>query len=215
MLKWNATYVLLPFCAATFIAISPVSDLPQLERATTQAIVLGEISATIVNKIDARKNRAGDAVMAKSIQATTLLNGITIPAGSVLEGHINSVVPSEDKGDSTLVLTFDRLAIKNGKEIQIKATVLNVVSAPPLFPREPASGTPVGNRVGEPVNNSPSPENNDSSSHPISGLTLSSSANDPTSATLTQTRKNIHLTSDVLVIVSIATVPIPQGNSPR
>jgi hypothetical protein len=168
-----------------------------------------------VNKIDARRNRAGDAVMAKSIQGTTLLNGITVPAGSVLEGYINSVVPSEDNGNSTLVLTFDRLAIKNGKEIQIKATVLNVVSAPPLFPREPASGTPVGNRVGEPVNNSPSPENNDSSSHPISGLTLSSSANDPTSATLTQTRKNIHLTSDVLVIVSIATVPIPQGNSPR
>src|SRR6202041_1751875 len=115
-------------------------------------IVLGEISATFVHNIDARRNRAGDAVMAKSIQGTTLFNGITVPAGSVLEGFINSVVPSEDKGNSTLVLTFDRPSIKNGKEIPIKATVLNVVSAPPLFPREPPSGTPVGNRVGEPVN---------------------------------------------------------------
>lgn len=207
MLQYKAIHTLLPFCATALLAAAPVAGAPQTGSAT--ATPLGEITATFVKTIDTKRNKAGDRVTAKSIVGTTLLNGLTVPVGSVLEGQINSVVPSENQGDSTLVITFDKLAIKNGKELPVKATVLTVMSAPPVFRQEPVAVAPLASRVGEPIGHSHIPENRASGSHTISGLTMSSSAKDSTSAILTQTRKDIHLTSDVQVTVSLAAVPSP------
>ena len=216
MVKYRAIYALLPFCATALFASAFVAGTPQADGAPAHTAESGQPTATIVKTIDAKKNKVGDPVTLKSTVETTLGNGIIIPAGSLLEGHIDSIGPSENQGDSTLVVTFDKLAIQNGKEVPIKATVASVMSfsTPPRPDTDynaPDNGRMVLSQLGTggSIVDSTNPKNRGSSPHSVPGLKLSGSAKDLTSAALTQAKKTIHLTSDIQMVVSIAAISPP------
>jgi len=152
----------------------------------------------------------GDPVTARTTAATALSDGTQVPAGSILAGHIDTVTPSEKKSDATLVLTFDKLQIKNGKEIPIKATIVSVASTAPTFGSDDKPYDPSSYRPGTQGDNKANGENGQSGStapHPIDGLTLSGSPKDSFSATLTQAKKNVQLSSTTHLVVSVAAVP--------
>jgi hypothetical protein len=182
----------------------------------TRVVQMVNVTAQLQKTIDAKKNKAGDAVLAKVSDGGNLSDGTTVPSGSVLVGHINSVTPSEKKGDSTLVFTFDKVAIKNGKEVPIKAVVVKISSLASTFGQEknddPEANRPAHSSLGSPAGGTviAHPPSNDltaSGPHPIDGLTLSGSPADATSATLTQAKKNVQLNNYTQLVVSIAAMP--------
>jgi hypothetical protein len=204
---------LIPILAGTFFAGTRFAYAGQAAGNSTRVIQMVNITATLEKTIDSKKNKVGDPVTAKSIVGTALSDGTQVPIGSVLMGQINSIIPSENKGDSILVLTFDKLAI-NGKQIPIKAVVVRVLSFGSTFGQEQANNDPDANRPAAPSVGTPGgggvidhPTGDSMSLHPIQGLTLSGSANDATSATLTQAHKNIHLTNSTQLTVSVASLP--------
>ena len=180
---------------------------------STRVIQMVNVTAQLEKTIDAKKSKAGDVVNAKITAQATLSNGTDVPVGSALIGHIDSITPSEGKSDSTLVLTFDKLAIKSGKEIPVKAVIVRVGTFASTFGQEdndnPDANRPAAASLG-PIRSGgviDHPGAGSEGLHSIEGLTLSGSANDATSATLTQAKKNIHLTNNTQLIVSVAPLP--------
>lgn len=197
----------------TFLAGVQVCAAQERE---TRAVQMVNVTTQLEKTIDAKKSKAGDPVTAKVTVGTTLNDGTNVPSGSILSGHIDSVVPAEKRGsDSNVVLTFDKLAVKNGKEIPVKAVVVQIASFADKFGQEQANNDPDANRgthstVGAPgaeVIAHPQDNSNAMGLHPVAGLTLSGSANDSSSATLTQAKKNLHLTNATQMVVSVAVLP--------
>jgi len=168
------------------------------------------VMASVEKAVDTKKAKAGDPVTAKTTAATALSDSTQVPAGSILAGHVDSATPSEKKSDATLVLTFDKLQIKNGKEVPIKATIVGITSTAPTFGNDNKAYDPSSYRPGTQGDNKANGENSQSNStapHPIEGLTLSGSPKDSFSATLTQAKKNVQLSSTTHLVVSVAAVP--------
>jgi hypothetical protein len=78
MVKYRAIYALLPFCATALFASAFVAGRPQADGAPADTAESGQVTATIVKTIDAKKNKVGDPVTLKSNVETTLGNGIII-----------------------------------------------------------------------------------------------------------------------------------------
>ena len=208
--------LLLSIVAATLFAGAPAACTAQADsNRPTRVIQMVNVTANIQKTIDAKKNKAGDPVLAKVVDGGNLSDGTTVSSGSVLIGHVNSVTPSEKKGDSVLVLTFDKVAIKGGNEVPIKAVVMRVSSLASTFGHEknddPDANRPAHASTGSPaggiVMDHPVSGDLTAGPHPIDGLTLSGSAGDATSATLTQAKKNVQLNNYTQLIVSIAAMP--------
>ncbi|HEX3470032.1 MAG TPA: hypothetical protein VHT28_02500 [Silvibacterium sp.] len=198
--------------AAASFAGAEAFGAPQAAPADDQhhVITMVNVMASVEKGVDTKKAKTGDPVTARTTAATALSDGTQVPAGSILAGHIDSVTPSEKKSDATLVLTFDKLQIKNGKEIPIKATIASITSTTPAF-SEDKPYDPSSYRPGTQGDNKANGENNQGSGstapHPIEGLTFSGSPKDSFSATLTQAKKNLQLSSSTHLVVSVAAVP--------
>jgi hypothetical protein len=201
--------------AAIFFAGTQLTCSAQNAAPSTRVIQMVNVYANLEKTIDAKKSKPGDPVSAKVTVGARLSDGTVVPLGSVLSGHIDSITRAENKGDSILVLTLDKLAVKNGKDLSVRAVIMRVSTFASTFGQEQANNDPDANRPAnapdKPANGAglidhPVPDNG-TGPHPIPGLTLSGSSSDPDSGTLTQAKKNIHLTNNTQFIVSLATVP--------
>jgi hypothetical protein len=178
-----------------------------LSGAVAQSVTMVSISTSVEKTVDAKKAKAGDPISAKVTSAVQLNDETKVPVGSVLLGHIDSVTPSEKKGDSIMTVTFDKLQIKNGNEIDVKTTLTSAMTTAPG-----GSGGPYDQglaRMGGPENtsNAQNATGGIGPPHPIDGLTITGSPHDATSGTLTQAKGNVRLSSGVSLVFSIAVVP--------
>ena len=195
--------------------------LTAVSCAGAQSIMMVNVQATLEKTIDAKKAKAGDSISAKVSSAVQLSDGTKVPAGSMLEGHIDSVTPSDKKSDSTLTLTFDKLHIKNGDEIAVKTTLVSISSTAPLDEDKPFD--PSSYRAGTAGDNKANGQNGRDAGfsvtpHPIDGLSVAGSPKDAASATLTQAKKNVQLSSGVHMNISVAAAlsgANPAGASPQ
>jgi len=205
MLKQTASLALL-LASVSFVAAAQ-NPAPPAEG-SSHVIMMVNLIANIEKTIDSKKAKAGDPVAAKTVAATKLSDGTDVPSGSILTGHIDNVTPSENKGDSTLTVTFDKLQIKNGKEIPVKATVVSVASTAPAD--DGKAYDPSSYRPGMLGDNKANGQNNQPQStgpHPVEGLSVAGSPKEPTSGTFTQEKKNLHMTSSTQLVVSVAAAP--------
>ncbi|MGA7318523.1 MAG: hypothetical protein WBX22_31670 [Silvibacterium sp.] len=210
MFKQKTTLLVLAVVlASSSYVVAQTSNSRQTDGAApSHVIMMVNVMASIEKTIDSKKAKTGDPVTAKATAATVLSDGTRVPVGSTLLGHIDSIAPSEKKSDGILVLTFDMLQIKNGKEIPIKATVMSVTSTSPTFGVDDKPYDPSSYITGTQGDNKTNGENNQTRGpHTIVGLTLSGSPNDSFSATLTQARKNVELSSSTQLVVSVAAIP--------
>lgn len=184
----------------------------QAQRANGQdTIQMATVVANVDKTVDAKKAKTGDTFTAKVVTGTTLNDGTVVPAGSVLEGHVDSVTPSEHKSDSNMVVTIDKLQIKGGKEVPVKATIVNVAS----FETSMGGGSgqqqdrafDTSARDSGRMNGASDSQSGPSGPHPVPGLTLASSIKDANSGTLTQAKGNVHLSNENQIQVSLAVVP--------
>lgn len=122
---------------------------PQSQASAENASV---ISIVLAKSLDAKKLKTGDPVEAKTT-AELSANGITIPKGSLVKGHITQATARSKGGEqSSLGIAFDTIQLKNGQPIPLKAGIQAVGAPPALAPGmlqgEPSA--PIGSAPGSP-----------------------------------------------------------------
>ncbi|HTY83671.1 MAG TPA: hypothetical protein VMB19_05610 [Silvibacterium sp.] len=181
--------------------------LASVSVTAAQNVTMVSVGTTLEKTIDAKKAKAGDPINAKVSTAAQLSDGTKVPIGSVLVGHIDSVTPSEKKSDSIMAVTFDKLQIKNGNTIDVKTTLDSAMTTAPASSGGYDQGLA---RQGAAPNASSDAASNTGgigAPHPIEGLTVTGSPHDASSGTLTQSKGNVHLSSGVILVFSVAIVP--------
>ena len=205
------------------------------EAAPVKNIQMVSVRASLSKGIDAKKAKQGDAVTAKLQDDVKIPGSVDLPRNTVLLGHIDQVQPSENKGDSSVQVTFDKAQLKNGQQLAIKATIMQI-SAPPsalrnqegASPGEPAAmpSSPISSSGGgasgggmqspqpppRPAASSmPSaaPDSSQPSSQPtgIPGVQLQSDIHQSNSAVFTAKKKNVHLDDGTQLQMAIAVIP--------
>jgi hypothetical protein len=88
------------------------------------------MNAALSQPIDAKKNKPGDPVTAKTTEAARSEGKVVIPKGSRLVGHVTEA-KARTKGESgsALGLVFDKAILKNGQEVPLNMTVQAIATA--------------------------------------------------------------------------------------
>jgi hypothetical protein len=183
--------------------------------------------ARLEKKVDAKNAKVGDPVTAKLMNAIPCEDGTTLPKDGLLSGHVVEVQPSQNKGDSKLVLLFDQIVVKGKAPIAVKVTLLGLIPPPVLGP-DTTTGNRATDQEGVPAaqgglrngpagastpaaqtrapqslpNGSPKPDYS-----AVPGVTLTGTIQDPNSGTLTSTGKNAKL--EMWTELQIAIIPVP------
>lgn len=113
-------------------AIVMLVPCPSLSRAqdtvTTHTVQMVMVHADLSHTLDAKKAKQGDPVTAKLLYEAKVPDGGAWPSNTVLSGHVDRVVASENKSDSLIQITFDKAVLKHGKTFPIKATIMDLRS---------------------------------------------------------------------------------------
>jgi hypothetical protein len=88
------------------------------------------MNAALSQPVDAKKNKPGDPVAAKTTQATKSEGRVVIPKGSRLVGHVTECKQrSKEEKESALGIVFDKAILKNGEEIPLNVTIRALAAA--------------------------------------------------------------------------------------
>lgn len=102
----------------------------QAGQASAQANQATQLSAELTKSIDTRHAKVGDKVLARTTRTAHLADGIKLPRGTRLVGHVTRVhARSRADHSAQLAFAFDRAILRHGRSIPIHA-VLTSVSAP-------------------------------------------------------------------------------------
>jgi hypothetical protein len=137
--------------ASMALALAAAAAVAQNSEAGSQGqgdqpqrtIQMVQARAQLSKTIDAKKAKQGEPVTAKLSDKVQIPDAQELPKDTVLEGHIDQVQPSEHKSDSTVVVTFDKAKLKDGKELPIKATVVSISEPVNQF-QQTQGGAPAG-----------------------------------------------------------------------
>jgi hypothetical protein len=92
------------------------------------------MSAALVGSLDAKKNKPGDLIEAKTTQDLKQDGKTIIPKGTTLTGHLTQAQPrAKDQPQSTLGILFDRAGMQYGTPLQARI-VLEAVAIPQRLP---------------------------------------------------------------------------------
>ena len=88
------------------------------------------MNATLSQPVDARKNKPGDPVTAKTTEPTKSDGKVVIPKGSKLVGHVTECKRrGKEEKESALGIVFDRAILKNGDQIPLNVTIRALAAA--------------------------------------------------------------------------------------
>lgn len=93
-----------------------VASASQLQAGST-------VQAELVKPVDAKKNKVGDEVIAKTTHDVKSDGHVVVPKGSKLIGHVTEVKAHKEQGDSQLGIAFDHAILKNGTEMPLSLTI--------------------------------------------------------------------------------------------
>jgi hypothetical protein len=107
-------------------------------RATVQ---MEPVKAELQGKLNSKNAKAGDPVFASTTEKVTTSEGVVIPRGTRLIGHVVSA-QAQVKGQagSQLAIAFDRAALKHGETVEIHAVIVSVAPRIIYMPDESAGG---------------------------------------------------------------------------
>jgi hypothetical protein len=99
------------------------------QAATSQLKSGSAIHATLEKPVDARKNKRGDEVVAKTSQDVKSDGKVLIPRGSKIVGHVTEVKAREKgEAESAMSVVFDHAVLKDGRHIPLSLAVQAVGS---------------------------------------------------------------------------------------
>ncbi len=88
------------------------------------------MNAALSHPVDAKKNKPGDQVTAKTTEAAKSEGKVVIPKGSKLIGHVTECKQrSKEEKESALGIVFDKAILKNGEEIPLNVTIRALAAA--------------------------------------------------------------------------------------
>lgn len=91
---------------------------------------LQPVNGELLGKLDSKSAKIGQQVVVKTTQAFRTADGVVLPKGTHLIGHVTSVRPHRSrKDDGDLGLEFDRALLKGGRTVPIHSVIQSV--APP------------------------------------------------------------------------------------
>lgn len=94
------------------------------------------VEAELTKGLDAKKAKVGDPVMAKFTKEASGKGNLRIPKNAKLIGHVTEVqARGKGQGQSTLAIMFDRVQMKDGREIPMRG-VIQAIAAPPSMVME-------------------------------------------------------------------------------
>ncbi|HUX67284.1 MAG TPA: hypothetical protein VMV31_07330 [Terriglobales bacterium] len=115
-------------CALIGLAAAQVPAPPALPSGT-------HLQAQLKTKLDTQRAQVGDPVTAVTTQAVKAKRLILLPKGTVLTGHVTSVVAAESKkSPSHMSVLFDHAVTKQGMAFPLHAAIAQVVVMPSLPP---------------------------------------------------------------------------------
>jgi hypothetical protein len=89
-----------------------------------------KIDATLANSLDAKKNKPGDAVEARTTQDVKQDGKVVLKKGTHLVGHVTQAqARAKDQTQSQLGVVFDHAVLSNGQEVPFHATVQALAAA--------------------------------------------------------------------------------------
>ncbi len=86
--------------------------------------IRGAFPTTLVKALDSKKLKDGDAVTCETMGPLRSRNGLMIPSGAKIIGHVTQA-QARSKGDaqSSLAVVFDKIEVTKGKEIPMKGVL--------------------------------------------------------------------------------------------
>lgn len=82
------------------------------------------VQAELTKPVDARKNKVGDEVVAKTTHDVKSNGQVVIPKGSKLIGHVTEAkAHSRDQATSAVGIAFDHAILKNGTEMPVAMSI--------------------------------------------------------------------------------------------
>lgn len=135
-----------PGTTQTDLQVRAAADTATLQTSQKAGqLQAASVSAELTKSVDTKKARVGDEINAKITNDAKLPDGMELPKGTKLVGNVVDVkAKSKDENDSRLVLVLNRVVLKDGHEVPIKAAVTSMTA-----PVSNASfDTPSGGSVG-------------------------------------------------------------------
>src|SRR6202035_3103240 len=100
------------------------------------------MNAALSQPVDAKKNKPGDPVTAKTTEATKSEGRVVIPKGAKLVGHVTECKPrSKEEKESALGIVFDKAILKNGEEVPLNVSIRALAAA------QTAAGSSLGDEL--------------------------------------------------------------------
>ena len=127
--------VLVSFVAAILaaMALAPAASQttsPAAKASLGQIAAGGAIVAELAKSVDAKKAKADDKIEARLTMDVLSHGEIVIPRGTKIIGHVTDArARTKQVPESMVEIAFDRIVLKNGREIPLKATI-QAVGAP-------------------------------------------------------------------------------------
>src|SRR5712692_4670029 len=88
------------------------------------------VNAALSQPVDAKKNKPGDQVTAKTTEATKSEGRVVIPKGARVVGHVTECKQrSKEQKESALGIMFDKAILKDGEEIPLNVTIRALAAA--------------------------------------------------------------------------------------
>jgi hypothetical protein len=122
--------------AGTLVAIASAQSLIALQevnpvsRASSQIEVRATVQAQLAKSIDAKRAKAGSRIEARLTMDLLSHGKILLPRGTEIIGHIiDAKVRTKQVRESRVEIAFDRIVLKTGGEIPLKARI-QAVGAP-------------------------------------------------------------------------------------
>lgn len=141
------------FAASSWAQVSPdpatVADTTWQTPTDNQLAAGTIISVELSKSVDARKSKANDRVEAKTVVDLLSLGQIVIPGNTKIIGHVTEAkAHSKASPDSMVGIAFDRVLLKDGRELPLQAAVQAIgrplQNASPRAVDDPMTATPAG-----------------------------------------------------------------------
>lgn len=123
-----------PETATTTASVTAGSGGPaggMVAHATVAPSRLFPVHAELDGKLDSKSAKLGDPVVLKTQEAIKTADGMTIPKGSRIVGHV-TMVEAHGKGceNAQVAVELDRAELKGGQSVAIRSAIISVTPPP-------------------------------------------------------------------------------------
>ncbi len=107
---------------APAVPVPSTADSPEIANPR-----LRPVPAELVSRLDTKSAKTGDSVIARTTKKAIIANGLEIPQGSRIVGHVTAVEPAGNGTDnSRLAIEFDQAEIRGGGKLPIDSVIESV-----------------------------------------------------------------------------------------